>query len=305
MTMRDALLLAAGAAALLCACDWTKKPDAPDAKSPKELAAERSERLRKACASAETYAGLKDFVFGEAARIRNGDPRNLDPVAAGSVVRMEEPSVKSRDDRLDVTVCTGRFILELPPGAENAFDGLRRVDAEVEYSAQAAADRSGIIYRMDGAEPIIYRLATFGFSTARPGPGRTAAAPKAPPETPVEVVQAERKPVPAEPKAGLASAAPKPGPVPLGPASPSYNCRYAHTTSERYVCGSPALAARDRAMSAVYYRSVAAADAAAKRRLRASRDAFLIRRERCGGNESCIGRTYEERVAEIRRIAAE
>ena len=101
-------------------------------------------------------------MFDEAARIRNSDPRNLDPLAAAAVVRMEEPVVKSRDEELNVTVCTGRFILELPPGAENAFDGKRRLDAEVEYAAQAAVDGSGLVYQMDGAEPIIYRLATFG-----------------------------------------------------------------------------------------------------------------------------------------------
>src|SRR5687767_11683259 len=184
MALRSLILLAAGAATLLGGCDWMKKKDPPAQKSKTELASEQRERIRKACASDATYDRLKELVFDEAARIRNSDPRNLDPLAAAAVVRMEEPVVKSRDDELNVTVCSGRFILELPPGAENAFDGKRRLDAEVEYAAQAAVDGSGLVYQMDGAEPIIYRLATFGLngSTTRleaGGPGRLPPPPPA------------------------------------------------------------------------------------------------------------------------------
>src|SRR5688572_21277051 len=119
------LLLATAALLGISACDWMQKKDAPDAKSEKQIAEERRERIRKACASEATYTRLKELVFDEAARIRNSDPRNLDPLAAGSVVRMEKPLVKSRDEELNVTVCTGRFFLELPPGAEALFDGQR------------------------------------------------------------------------------------------------------------------------------------------------------------------------------------
>ncbi|MEA3066324.1 MAG: hypothetical protein QOJ27_2785, partial [Sphingomonadales bacterium] len=162
--MGTALLLAAAGAALAGGCGWMKKPNAPQAQSKAELAAAQRERIRKACASDGTYARLKELVFDEAARIRKSDPRNLDPLAAAAVVRMEDPVVKSRDEALNVTVCGGRFVLELPPGAENAFDGERRLSAEVEYAAQAALDGSGLVYQMDGAEPIIYRLATLGMN---------------------------------------------------------------------------------------------------------------------------------------------
>src|SRR5205085_1846471 len=162
--VKTKFVLLISALAALAGCDWMHKKDAPSAKSEKELAQAREERIHEACGSTATYDKLKALVFDQAARIRNSDPRNLDPIAAGSVVRMEKPVVKSRDEELDVTVCSGRFILELPPGAENAFDGMRRVSADVEYSAQAAADGTGLVYQMDGAEPIVYRLATFGMN---------------------------------------------------------------------------------------------------------------------------------------------
>ena len=68
------------------------------------------------------------------------------------------------------------------------------------------------------------------------------------------------------------------------------------------VCADPGLAARDRQMAAVYYDRMSGADAETRRQLRRSRDRFLARRERCR-TEACVAAAYEERVAEIRRIA--
>ena len=296
------LLLAAAALLGISACDWMQKKDAPGAKTEKQLAEERRERIRKACASDATYIRLKELVFDEAARIRNSDPRNLDPLAAGSVVRMEKPLVKSRDEDLNVTVCTGTFFLELPPGAENVFDGKRRLSAEVEYAAQAAADGSGMVYQMDGAEPIIYRLAAFGV-TDRPMPKIGAVPqPGASAKMPAEPVLADAEPVEQEPAEPVKKARPAPTPV-TGGARPSFNCRYAKTATEKKVCASPALAAKDRAMASLYYDLMARADPSVRSHLRRSRDAFLARRERCG-SEECVAAAYDARSAEIRRIAA-
>ena len=290
------------AASLLCSmllasgCDWMKAKGAPGAKTEKELAAEGSERLRKACSSEETYDRLKSVVFDEAARIRNSDARNLDPIAAASVVRMEKPVVKNRDEALDVTVCSGRFILELPPGAENAFDGMRRVSAEVEYSAQPAADGSGLVYQMDGAEPIVYRLETFGLAGGKLPQVVTVPQPSAPPAAPPQVEVVDANP------AAQAAPAPVAKSPPVQPGGkPSFNCRYAGTRSEQMICGSPALAARDRQMASVYYEAMANSDAATQRHLRRSRDAFLARREQCG-SAACVDGVYAARISEIRTV---
>ncbi|MFN3946168.1 MAG: lysozyme inhibitor LprI family protein [Allosphingosinicella sp.] len=295
---RAAMLAAAGT--MVAGCDWMNKKDPPGAKSEKELAAERDARLRRACASEATYDRLKELAFDQAARIRNQDPRDLDALATASVVRMEKPVVKSRDEALNVTVCTGRFILELPPGAENAFDGERRLSADIEYSAQAAVDGSGLVYHMDGAEPLIYRLATAGGL-----PVRTAAAP-----VPAPTPAAAPPPPPAEARP---QPAPRPTPAPQAEAKapqperqaarPSFNCNHARTRSERMVCGSGALAARDREMSSLFYRALADADGATRRELRSTRDAFLAYRERCA-SEACVAQAYEGRMREIRDIMA-
>lgn len=295
MALRRLILLVAGTSALLGGCDWMKKKEAPAGKSKAELAGEQRERIRKACASDATYDRLKELVFDEAARIRNSDPRNLDPLAAAAVVRMEDPVVKSRDDELNVTVCSGRFILELPPGAENAFDGKRRLDAEVEYAAQAAVDGSGLVYQMDGAEPIIYRLATFGMKGG-PLPKIAAVAPEPALMPPV----AEPAPRPAPPSPARTAERP-PAPATRVTVRPSFNCRYGKTRTEKMICSSPRLAAQDRAMASLYYDLMARADPATRGHLRRSRDAFLGRREQCR-SESCVNSTYASRMAELRNI---
>jgi hypothetical protein len=310
MASGKALLLVAGGMLLLGGCDWMKKKDPPQQQSKAELAAAQRERIRKACASDGTYARLKELVFDEAARIRKSDPRNLDPLAAAAVVRMEDPVVKSRDDALNVTVCTGHFVLELPPGVENAFDGERRLTADVEYAAQAALDGSGLVYQMDGAEPIIYRLATVGLTgqslpriVAAPQP---SAPPGAPPQVaivepsePVRPLPPSEPPRPAVEERAAAEAAPPPSRV---RARPSFNCRYARTSTEKMVCRSPRLAARDREMASLWYALMADADPGTRNHLRRSRDAFLGRRERCG-SEACVAAAYASRMAELRRIA--
>jgi hypothetical protein len=296
--VRSALsILALSSFLLVGACDWMKPRKGPGEKSEAQLAEQQQEALRKTCSSEATYDRLKTLVFDQAVRIRNRDARALDPIAAGSVVRMEDPLVKSRDETLGVTVCTGRFILELPPGTENAFDGMRRVSADVEYSAQGAADGSGLVYQMEGAEPIVYRLAIFDM--ARPSPvelPQPSAPPAAPPDVATAPARGGAPSVPPAPETSRpATAAP--------PASgPSFNCRYGRSNSERMVCGSPALAAKDRQMASFYYAAMARVDPAARAHLRRSRDWFLERRERCG-SEACVAAAYNARIAEIRSIA--
>ena len=316
--MRLAIGLGAFALAL-SSCDGIDDADQTPAAS---VAKARLEQVRRACASRLTYARLKEYVFDEAARIRNSDPGGLDPLAAHSIVRMEDPVVKSRDDKLNITVCTGRFVLNLPPGIQDAFNGQTFIQADVEYAAQAAADGSGLVYSMNGAEPIIYRIATLGLPTrpmprviaapavaakgkdtevdlAAAGPPRSASMPP-PVHRATKTIAAAQAPPP------MNRPAARPEQVPARQAtantSPSFNCRHAKTPSEMMVCRNSSLAAADRRMSAIYYSQMAGADSEAKRALRRTRDKFLARREGCS-TQSCVARVYQERVTEIRRIA--
>lgn len=303
--------LAAAAALSLYGCDWLDN----GTPASRAQAAKAPEQVRSECASRLTYSRLKEYVFDEAASIRNSDPRRLDQVAAYSVVRMEQPVVKSRDDHLNITVCTGRFVLNLPPGVQDAFDGQPFITADVEYAAQAAADGSGLVYSMTGAEPIIYRIATLGLRPLQPVQIAESPAPIKPDLeksslAPQATTQESKAPAPSKAKEARVETVNRAAERPRAPvqqakstASPSFKCRYAKTTSEKMVCRNGSLAAADRRMSAVFYSEMANASAETKRALRRSRDRFLARRERCT-SEACVARVYEERVAEIRRIGS-
>ena len=323
----------------LGACDWTK-PKVPDAE---QRGAQRKQadarRLRQACGSAETYDRLKAFVFDEANRLKAGRTAMLDRVEANTTVRMEDPVAVSRDEQLDVTVCRGRLVLDLPPGVEDAFNGARQLKAEVEYAAQAAADGSGLVYQMKAAEPIIYRLATLTLpaagtdtavaSTSVPAP----ASPETPPaaastDTAVASIASPPRPAPRPEPASPPRPASRPEPAPPPrarpprddppaprveepaplPASreraeaPSFSCARVTGRVLRTICGDASLSALDRRMSSSFYAALADSDPGTRATLRASRDRFLRYRDRCP-TSACIAQTYQDRMAEIRDIA--
>ncbi len=130
-------------------------------------AAAASRTLDEACFSTSTYERLKARVFETALDIGGANADQLDLLAGSTVVRMQDPILKARDEDLGVTVCNGRFVIEIPPGAAKAFGGRRQLAADIEYAAQIAADGSGIVYQLRGAEPITYRLAALGVGAAR------------------------------------------------------------------------------------------------------------------------------------------
>lgn len=328
----ESILLLAGAS-LIAACDLVPKdkeePSAKEVTQAADPGGLDSAAGRRLCASAGTYQRLKALAFEEARRVRGMDAAPLDPLSRATVVRMEKPLVLSRDEGLGTTVCTGRLVVELPPGAAAQFNGMQRLVADVEYSAQEAADGSGPVFQMSGAEPIIFRLANFGrepysgtavaqTDTPEPEPSAEPAAdgiapvppPTPPSPSPAPARQAERAPPPARAAPAQARRELAPGPSRADPAPsravarPSFNCRYASTPSERAVCADAGLAAKDRRMSSAYFSAYERASPAAKRQLSRSRAEFLRRRERCSSDD-CIGETYDARVAEIRRIAEE
>jgi uncharacterized protein YecT (DUF1311 family) len=302
------------AALILAGCGSTEPKIAEDDQARQDRAL--AQKLRTACASKATYARLKQVVFDEAIRIRNADPVNLDTLSTHALIRVEEPVVKSRDETLDITVCSGRFILQVPPGAERAFEGKRQLVADIEYAAQAAADGSGLVYSIKGAEPIIYRLAAFdlkseAYRPARPAPqvavandsgtlasNRAEQPPPAPSAAPTRVAPVT-----------TASAAPRPAATQAKAAeqraattSPSFSCRAGRSRSERMVCASDRLASLDRQMSSQFYSALSRGDDRQRAELRRTRDRFLDYRERCS-DESCVAQAYLDRMDEIRDIS--
>ena len=138
----------------------TQRDEGPEGNNKVELASV-DKAGQQACASNAAYDQLKGVLFADALKVRSTDSENLNTLATHSVVRMEDPVVKNRDPSSGAVACSGTFILELPPGAEAAFAGQRRLTADVDYTAQPAADGSGLVYQINGAERIMAQLADF------------------------------------------------------------------------------------------------------------------------------------------------
>ncbi|WP_307083230.1 hypothetical protein [Sphingomonas faeni] len=128
---------------------------------------------------------MKRVIFDQA-REQSNHRTNLDTLEAFSFIRMEKPVVEGWDPALDVTRCKSRIILDVPPGSEQALGGDRRLAADIAYTAQGAADASGLVYALTGAAPIVNKLAAFSLSDAtyRPLPAVDTEVSKAQPPGP-------------------------------------------------------------------------------------------------------------------------
>lgn len=205
-----------------------------------------AKRQQAACGSAIAYDRLKAVIFDQALRDHDGNRAQLDALADYSFVRMVNPIVKGWDPAFEITRCQGRLILEMPAGVRRAFAGERRLQADIDYTAQAAADGHGLVYAVTGAEPITARLATFNLTGRSYQPpaaiDQSAASPDETPsdETPpAEIAEAavppprtvaERQPDPAPDRVVRRAA---PAPMPTLPTLPAASVRDAGEASVR------------------------------------------------------------------------
>ena len=247
------------------------------------------------CASQATYDRIKDELFRQAAQVRKSDQAAFDRISAYASVRMQRPLLRSRDEELGTVRCTGQLSLDLPPGVV-VVGGRRTLSADIDYVLQPAADGSGDVVLLEGADPIVVPLATLSRAGAPARGQQDELLDPAAPGTPAPPLAPGQPPATAEP--------PPPPAVPqANRVSPSFNCRYARTGGEIAVCNDPGLAALDRQMAAQYFRALSVAGPRQRAQLTATRTAFLRFRDRCPGN-ACIAETYRGRMREIRDIMA-
>jgi uncharacterized protein YecT (DUF1311 family) len=275
-----------------------------DRLSDTEAVSENAEGPEARCAAQRTYDEIKRELFRQAARVRASDQAAFERIAYHSAVRMERPVVRSADPDLGTVGCSGLLTLDLPPGVA-VVGGRRSLSAEVGYILQRAADQSGDVVMLEGADPIIVPLATLARTGSNMPPPEAAAPPlesaigRLDEATPAQPAQDRLpQPTPAQP-------APVDEPRQSGPsASPSFNCTNASTRSEIRVCNSAELAALDRQMSAQFFRALANADERQRELLQRTRTRFLRFRNGCRSDD-CIADTYRGRMREISDIMAD
>ena len=288
----------------------------PDALGDRETAARDGDKPAQRCASRATFDAIKVELFRQAAETRGSDETAFDALARYASVRVERPVLKSRDEGIGTLRCSGRLSLDLPPGVA-VVGGRRTLSADIDYVLQPAADNSGDVVILEGAEAIIVPLATLARSGSQPGlpqPNAPAAPMPAPapatadPALPPSAGPAPQAPAPSVPGAER-PAPPRTAPSPpavqpeRASASPSFNCRYARTRGEIAVCRDSGLAALDRQMASQFYRALSMADAGQRVQLQRTRSRFLRYRDSCG-SDACIADAYRGRIQEIRDIMA-
>ena len=313
--IHPAILAAAaiGLLLLIAAIVMMSRPKtAQDKLSDAQAAGAGASAPAKRCASQATYDRIKLEIFRQASQVRTSDQALFDQLAAYASVRVERPLLRSHDDELGTVRCTGRLTIDLPPGVA-VVGGRRALTADVDYVLQPAADGSGDVVMLEGADPIIVPLATLARSGEGPplpsppaaaeddGDGTTAAASQ---QQPVPTTSPEPRAPVAEPREPTAEPRPEPrSQASTVTARPSFNCRYARTRGEIAVCRDEGLAALDRQMASQFYRALARSTPRQRTQLTSSRDDFLRFRDRCP-SDACIAETYRGRMREIRDIMA-
>lgn len=288
-------LLVLIAAALLLSRPSGKAPQ--DRLSDKEAGGTGDVSPDTRCASQATYDRVKAELFRQAALTRRSDQAAFERLSAYASVRMERPVLRSRDAELGTIRCAGRLSIDLPPGVA-VVGGRQSLSADIDYVLQPAADGTGDVVLLEGADPIVIPLATLARS------GETGSLPVTPPADPQQ---------PSAPDSAAGQVPPAPIPTyppgqpsaesPEASANPSFNCRHARTKGEIAVCGDDGLASLDRQMAGQYFRALASAGPRQRALLTRTRDDFLRYRDRCP-NSSCIAETYRGRMREIRDIMA-
>lgn len=257
--------------------------------------------IKHRCGSQRTYDRIKLELFRRAVATRGSGREQFDRLSSYSVVRMERPLLTSFDQELGTLRCSGRLSLDLPPGV-SAVGGRRSLGAEIDYVLQPAADGSGDVVILEGADGIVIPLATLAQmgSESLPAPATSSSAELGAVETqPAVPVPASQAPAPV-PNAVRATKPVQPA-RPILKSKPSFNCRYARTRGEVAVCNDDALAALDRQMAVQYYRGISSADAGQRQALTGTRDRFLRYRDKCVSN-ACIADAYRARMQEIDKV---
>lgn len=271
------------------------------------------------CGSQRTYDLVKQQLFRQAAQTRGTDQAAFDRLSAYASIRVTSPVLKREDEELGTLVCSGNVALDLPPGVA-VVGGRRTLQANLDYSLQPAADGSGDVVTLSGAEGIVVPLATLartgsqqpGLPEAQPQPQAPAqpgvdslgqpvgSAPPVAPQAPVAPAPASR-PAPRAPTSSIEPGPTAPAPVAERSARPSFNCARARTRGEIAVCRDSGLAALDRQMAGFFNTAVREADPETRAILQRTRGRFLAFRDRCS-SDRCIADAYRGRITEIRDI---
>lgn len=243
----------------------------------------------KTCASTATYDAIKRTLFDAARKKVTTNPLPLTRLQSATVIRVTGPLVRNTNAGLGRTECSGQIAVVVPPATRNAFGGSTELIAQAQYAVQPAADGSGVVVEVTGAETISDQLAAATDLVNQRKRGGVGTDPN-------------------DPNAVAASG----GDFGLGPVgggsagggvtsfsgktyNPSFDCAGRLNNAMRMICQDEELASLDRAMAQLYARKKAATPKGDLPALVAAQRAFLKARDICP-DTACMRDLYAQRT---------
>jgi uncharacterized protein YecT (DUF1311 family) len=229
------------------------------------------------CASQATYDAIKKQLFDNARKKVTTNPKPLFSLQNASAVRMTAPVVTNANPQLQRTQCSGQLTLMLPPTASNAFGGTNMLSATMTYIVQQAADHSGTVVQIAGADTVSDQLAS---ATDMLGQRRNSGD------------------VSGSADFGQGKAAGSVTAFAGKTYNPSFDCGGRLTNAMRMICQDEDLAGLDRDLSALYGRKKGATPKPDLPALVQAQRDFLKSRDNCADTE-CMKNLYSMRSDQL------
>jgi uncharacterized protein len=194
------------------------------------------------------------------------------------------------NDREPTSVYTRTLLRKIAVEGKPITDLAREVREDVEALAATVNHEQRPAYYDELSGPLFY------FAPPRVG-GSVASAPAQvqpqPQLQPQFAVQPRPEPTaPSRPSQQVAVAV-----------APSFDCRADTNAVERTICSDPALSARDRSLSEIYYRLADSLPQAERFALRDQQRDWIRRRNACGNLVPCLVNAYDQRIGQLRALS--
>ncbi len=226
------------------------------------------------CADAQTIEQVKAIIFDNARKLASSATKLAIPeLAKQSVVKISLPLLDEYNKDTKKVSCSGRVEITFPDGAASALGGASQTSLDIKYTAQPAADGSGTVFTVYGADDLLQGIASADLS-------KWAARLDAPPQAEASAASEDQ-------------GSRDPDPAGNGVASPAAQPRL--PTVAEMLRDDPSLAARERELATLYQNAI---ERDVTGQVKREQQAALAERNSCD-SKTCLERWFRTRVAAL------
>jgi uncharacterized protein YecT (DUF1311 family) len=253
------------------------------------------------CVSRQVIDLLRDKIFDTAITTSKAEKKaaqNLNNLRAALAGRIENPVLQGHDAQIRKTSCAGRLVFGLPPSVMKAFGGTSSLFADISYTVQQAADKSGLVVEATGIDSVVQTLIDASqhkriVKVEIPAPSVPSFAPSsAAPRLPTDIAGVFDPPPSAANRdyGDLVDAPPS--------ARPSFGCKGKLTRVEKMICADSMLADQDRALDSAFKDARNRTTDANRGPLLALQSKYRARRDACQ-DAACVSATYDAWTSDV------